>query len=48
MAPMSNVASVQACIAKQEEHHRRVSFQEEYLDFLNRHEIDYDERFVFD
>ena len=44
----SNVASVQAYIAKQEEHHRRMSFQEEDLDFLNRHEIDYDERFVFD
>lgn len=35
-------------IAQQEEHHRRVSFQEEYLAFLKRHGIEYYERFVFD
>jgi len=44
----SNVAAVRAYIAKQEEHHRHVSFQEEYLEFLKRHEIEYDARFVFD
>ena len=44
----SNVEAVRIYIADQEEHHRRVSFQEEYLAFLKRHEIDYDERFVFD
>ena len=35
----------QACeyIARQEEHHRRVSFQEELTAFLKMHEIEYDE-----
>ncbi|HUO09582.1 MAG TPA: transposase [Phycisphaerae bacterium] len=44
----SGQESVRAYVAKQEEHHRRVSFKEEYLTFLKRHEIDYDERYVFD
>ena len=40
--------SVRAYIANQKEHHRRVTFKEEYLAFLERHEIEYDPRFVFD
>jgi REP element-mobilizing transposase RayT len=44
----SAVPAVRAYIVNQEEHHRRITFQEEYLQFLKRHEIDYDERFVFD
>jgi len=35
-------------IAGQEEHHRKVSFKEEFLGFLKRHGIAYDERYVFD
>ncbi len=35
-------------IAGQEEHHRAVSFQDELLAFLKRHEIEYDERYVFE
>jgi REP element-mobilizing transposase RayT len=44
----SALEDVRTYIANQEEHHRHVSFQEEYLAFLKRHEIDYDPRFVFD
>jgi putative transposase len=33
-------------IKKQEEHHRKVSFREEYLQFLKRYGVDYDERFI--
>jgi len=44
----SAVESVRTYIENQEDHHQRVSFQEEYLKFLKRNEIDYDERFVFD
>jgi putative transposase len=44
----SNVETVRTYIANQEEHHKRTTFQEEYLEFLKRHEIDYDPRFVFD
>jgi REP element-mobilizing transposase RayT len=34
-------------IRNQDAHHRRKSFQREYLDFLNRHLVPYDERYVF-
>ena len=36
-----------AYIASQEEHHRRKSFQEEFLEFLKKHGIDYDPRYVW-
>ncbi len=35
-------------IAKQEEHHRQETFEEEYVRFLRRYGIETDERFVFD
>jgi REP element-mobilizing transposase RayT len=44
----SNVASVSKYIAKQEEHHRKRSFQEEYLAFLKKNKIVYDERYIWD
>ena len=44
----SSAPSVQRYIAEQEEHHRKVSFREEYLKFLHAHEVEFDERFVFD
>jgi len=44
----SGIEAVRTYIASQEEHHRRVSFMDEYLEFLQRHEIEYDERFVFE
>jgi putative transposase len=39
---------VRAYIANQAEHHRKVTFQEEFRKFLQRYEIDYDERYVWD
>jgi putative transposase len=42
----SNLADVLSYIASQEEHHRRVTFQEEVLAFLKKHGIQYDPRFV--
>jgi putative transposase len=33
-------------IQNQEEHHKRMTFQEEYVAFLKRHNIPYDERYV--
>jgi putative transposase len=44
----SNADQVCAYIASQEEHHRRVSFQEEFLAFLKRHGIAYDERYIWE
>ena len=43
----SRVEEVRKYIAAQEEHHRKVSFQEEVLAFLKRNGIAYDPRYVF-
>ena len=40
----SRAADVADYIAAQEEHHRQVSFQEEFLSFLKKHGIEYDTR----
>ena len=34
-------------IARQEDHHKTRTFQEEYVEFLLRHGVDYDERFLW-
>jgi REP element-mobilizing transposase RayT len=39
---------VQKYIANQEEHHRQTTFQEEIREFLQRHDVDFDERYVWD
>jgi REP element-mobilizing transposase RayT len=44
----NRVDGVIAYIRNQEEHHRKQTFQEEYREFLNRHNISYDERYVWD
>ncbi len=44
----SNVAAVSRYIARQEEHHRRVTFKDEFAAFLRKHRVEYDERFIWD
>lgn len=44
----SNVDAVREYIAHQREHHRHKTFQEEYRQFLERHGVAYDERYVWD
>lgn len=44
----SQVDRVIAYIANQHEHHKKKNFQDEYRIFLNKHKVDYDERFVWD
>ncbi|MCX7422032.1 MAG: IS200/IS605 family transposase [Planctomycetia bacterium] len=44
----SNMEIVKSYIANQEEHHRTVTFQEEYRRFLERHGLVWDERYVWD
>jgi hypothetical protein len=44
----SNVRQVKAYIANQEEHHRRILFQDELRALLKRHAIEFDERYVWD
>ena len=43
----SQLKDVIKYIENQEEHHRKKSFNEEYLEFLKKFEIAYDERYVF-
>lgn len=44
----SQIAGVYQYILHQEEHHGRKTFREEYLEFLRKFEIEYDEKYVFD
>jgi REP element-mobilizing transposase RayT len=44
----SNIEQVEAYIADQEEHHRKRTFQEEFRLMLERHGLQYDERYVWD
>lgn len=40
--------SVKRYIVNQEEHHRKITFEDEFLKLLKRHRIKYDPRFVLD
>lgn len=44
----SQIAAVRRYIGGQEEHHRKVSFQDEFRALLKRYEIEFDERYVWD
>ena len=44
----SQVETARNYIAGQDEHHRKVSFQDELREFLNRYETQFDERYVWD
>jgi hypothetical protein len=44
----SQIESVRDYIDGQEEHHRKVSFQDEFCQLLRRYEIEFDERYVWD
>lgn len=44
----SDADAVITYIRNQPEHHRKMTFQEEYRKFLERYQITYDERYVWD
>ncbi|MEX2594486.1 MAG: IS200/IS605 family transposase [Anditalea sp.] len=44
----SQIEQVYQYILNQEEHHRKKTFKEEYLEFLQTFEIKYDEKYLFD
>jgi putative transposase len=44
----SQIEDVRRYIAEQEQHHRRLSFQDEFRLLLKRYEIPFDERYVWD
>ncbi len=43
-----NVPSVVRYIRSQDQHHRKASFQEEFIAFLKRHGIAYDARYIWE
>lgn len=44
----SHINNVYNYILNQEQHHRKITFRDEYIDFLRKFEVEYDERFLFD
>ena len=47
-AAQSQVSTVSRYIARQEEHHRRQTFQAEFRNLLTRYQLPFDERYVWD
>jgi REP element-mobilizing transposase RayT len=44
----SQIEAVRGYIATQEEHHQKMSFQDELRELLRRYEVEFDERYVWD
>jgi REP element-mobilizing transposase RayT len=45
---ITSLDAVRRYIENQEEHHRKRSFQSEYRAFLKRHDLEFDERYLWD
>ncbi len=48
MESESNVGQVKRYITNQEEHHKKMTFQDEFREICRRHGIEIDERYVWD
>jgi REP element-mobilizing transposase RayT len=44
---ISQIRQTEDYIANQVEHHKKLSFREEYISFLKKHNIKYDDKYVF-
>ena len=44
----SQIDAVVKYIMNQQEHHKKHTFKEEYLEFLKKFGVDYDEKYLFD
>jgi len=44
----SHISNVIKYILNQEEHHKKVTFQEEYCEFLKRFEVPFERKFIFE
>lgn len=44
----SQISNVYNYISNQEEHHKKQTFKDEYVEFLNKFEIDYKPEYLFD
>ena len=45
---MSQLLGVKRYITEQAKHHRYKTFKEEYIEFLKKYKVDYDERYLWD
>ena len=45
---VSQLDNIVEYIKDQEEHHRKMTFQEEFVSLLKKHRIEYDERYLWD
>jgi len=45
---ISHMKETIAYIQMQEQHHKKKDFKEEFLAFLKKHDIEYDERYIWD
>ncbi len=44
----SHINNVYNYILRQEQHHKKTRFKDEYIEFLKKFEVDYDERYLFE
>ena len=44
----SQIDNVYQYIARQEEHHQKKTFKEEYLEFLERFDVEFDDKYLFE
>jgi REP element-mobilizing transposase RayT len=44
----SHLDKLKKYIANQSEHHKKISFKEEFLEFLKKYNLEYDERYLWD
>jgi len=44
----AEIGVVSKYIERQAEHHKKVTFQDEYREYLKEYEVNYDERYVWD
>jgi putative transposase len=45
---VSNLAAVKRYVLNQQAHHRKMTFEDEYIELLEKHGLQYDPRYVFD
>ena len=43
----SHIDNVYKYIMNQKEHHKKTSFKDEYLDFLNKFQVEFDDKYIF-
>ncbi len=44
----SQIEQVYNYILNQEQHHHKKTFKEEYIDFLNKFQVEFDEKYLFE